>query len=131
MSPPSHSGHRPNVIDPPPGKDYDAIASDVQYEGSPYHKRDTPTSRPKANRTTLCPPRLNGEQELLSEWVAEAIRRRAVSGKFRGDYPSEVWYKAEDGQVYKGRITNQAQGTYHGFPIPESEWPQKIEECYV
>lgn len=128
MSPPSHSGRRPNVIDPPPDKDYREIASDVRYRGSDYHKRHKPAGRD--HRTTFCPPRLNGKQDMLSEWVAEAIRKGAISGNFRGDYPSEIWYMTEDGKVYKGRITNQGLGEYHGFPIPKEEWPQKIEEYY-
>lgn len=130
MSPPSHSGHRPNVIDPPPDRDYEEIASDVQYTGSDYHKPYKPTSRPKASRTTPCPPKFKGKEDMLTGWVAAAIRKGAVSGNFQGDYPREIWYKAGDGRVYKGRITNHVQGEYHGFPIPEEEWPQKIDEYY-
>jgi len=66
----------------------------------------------------------------LTKWVAQAIRKKAVSGNFRGDYPSVIWYKAADGTVYEGRITNRVQGIYHGYPISEDEWPQNIEDYY-
>ncbi|WP_251922134.1 hypothetical protein [Salinibacter ruber] len=137
MSPPSHSGHRPNVIDPPPDKDYQEIASDVDYVCHPAHKTyplpgqgGWGGSRPKASRTSFCPTEFKGEEDQLAEWVAEAIRKKAVSRNFSGDYPDEIWYKADDGTVYKGRISNPGQGEYHGFPISEDEWPQEIEEIY-
>jgi hypothetical protein len=68
-------------------------------------------------------------QAELTQWLRDAIRRRAVSAYFEGGYPRYAWFKKDD-VVYEARLVNRGQGTYKGYPLETDEWPQGIEEVY-
>ena len=41
-----------------------------------------------------------------------------------------MWYE-NDGTVFEGRLVNQGNGAYKGYPLYEDEWPAGIEELYA
>lgn len=131
MRSPSHSSGHIGQIDPSPDLDLKAVAEDVRYVGSPEHKTapsfaGPPSPRPDAS---ICDPRFLDMQDEITRWLKEAIRRGAVGTIIEGGYPRYVWFKRE-GVVYKARLVNRGQGTYKGFPLETSEWPEGIETVY-
>jgi len=115
----------------PTGRDLEAAASAATYIGSPEHK-DTPSfagqPQPRAD-ASICDRTLAGDRDRVQQWLAEGIRRGAVSGDWEGGFPRYVWYK-EGETVYEGRLVNRTQGWYKGFPLGLAEWPPGIESFY-
>jgi hypothetical protein len=125
-----HPRHR--AIDPPDDADLDALADDVQYVGSPEHKRapsfaGPPSPRPDAS---ICDPRFLEKQQLLTAWLKIAIRKGAVGALFEGGFPRYIWYKEDEETVHEARLVNQGKGTYKGYPLETDEWPSGIEDVY-
>lgn len=131
MRSPSRKRNVPQKIAPSGDVDYDQIAADVQYVGSPEHKTypsfaGPPSPRPDAS---ICPDRFKDEQDMLTDWLRKAIQNKAVGSYTEGGYPRYAWYKDED-TVYLARLVNRGNGTYKGFPIEKSEWLDGIDEYY-
>lgn len=106
----------------PTRPDLDSVSERAFYVGSPEHKnRPSYAGPPRARlRATLCPPHL--ERETVTAWLRSAIRRGTVGGQWEGSFPRYVWY--EDGDtVYEGRLVNQGNGSYKGWPLKPSERP--------
>lgn len=131
MRSPGRNRSVPKEIDPPEEADLDDIAEEVVYVGSQEHKTSpsfagSPRPRPDAS---ICPSRLNDQQDKLTDWLKDAIRRGAVVATLEGGYPRYAWYK-EGETVYLARLVNRGRGTYKGFPIEKNEWPNGIQEVY-
>jgi len=136
MSPPTYKS-RPNDIDPDPDVDQlRQLAENVRYAPHPKHKSypiegQTRSVGKGSSPATLCPTEFKEKSNKeLAKWVAIALRKGAVSSTKKKDYPSPIWYMDEDGNVYQAWITNPGNGTYHGHPIPEDQWPKGIEDYY-
>lgn len=122
---------RKRVVCVPPGTDLDSLANQVEYIGSPEHK-DFPSfaGRPRPRRDASLCPRWIRKQEMVLAWLRSAIRRGAIGAPWEGGFPRYVWHK-EGSTVFKGRLVNQGNGSYKGYPLSESEWPRGIEELYA
>lgn len=108
------------------------LAEQVQYVGSPEHK-DVPSfaGPPRLRADASCCPRgLADGQEMITEWLREAIRRGATGTPWEGAFPRYVWYKHEE-TVFEGRLVNRTTGAYKGYPLERNEWPDGIEEIYA
>jgi hypothetical protein len=131
MRSPGRKRNVPSKIAPSDDVDYDRIATEVRYVGSPEHKTypsfaGPPSPRPDAS---ICPDELKDEQDMLTAWLQEAIQNKAVGSYTENGYPRYAWYKDDD-TVYLARLVNRGNGTYKGFPIEKSEWPDGIDEYY-
>ena len=122
---------RRRVISVPANTDLERLADRVAYEGSPEHK-DVPSfaGPPRLRADASCCPRHIRDRELVTEWLQSAIRRGATGGPWEGGFPRYVWYE-NDGTVFEGRLVNQGNGAYKGYPLYEDEWPAGIEELYA
>jgi hypothetical protein len=58
-------------------------------------------------------------------WLKKAIRSGYVSAHWEGDFPRYVWYREAD-VVYEGRLVNQGNGQYKGYPLNPWEWPENL-----
>jgi len=92
----------------------DAQIAAARYEGSPEHKSvrwwgglpgasvgpDGQASRPKKQKTTICPLTARAEQETATLWVREALRQRRFRF-YEADqvYPNHVWHQDESGRI--------------------------------
>ena len=105
-------------------------AERARYVCSPEHK-DVPFAgcepRPRADAST-CSRELR-DQDLMTQWLREAIRRGAVGEFVEGEFPRYVWYK-EGSVVYEGRLVNRELGEYKGYPLEKIEWPAGVERLY-
>jgi hypothetical protein len=123
---------RPQVrelMTPPPAAHVlDNVAERAHYVGSPEHKRHPSFAGPPAPRatSTLCDVRFADQQEMLTNWLKEAIRQGQVSAGWSGDFPRYVWMM-KDGMVYEARLVNQGDGGYKGWRLEEHEYLKELE----
>lgn len=117
----SHRRNRPRVREvspPPPGVDLEAVAEKCRYVGSPYHRtirikgKTPPQNRPGK---TPCPKDLQKNQDLVEEWLRDAIRRGNF-GEFDQGFPRVVWHE-EDGRLFEARSSGRGSCEYHGYPL--------------
>jgi hypothetical protein len=78
-------------------------------------------SRPKKQKTTICPLLGEDDRKMATEWVQRALEER----KYRfyegdKDFPKHIWYYADD-QCWFGYCINSVAGQYKGWPIGEDE----------
>lgn len=121
------------VTRPPPSA---ADIAQAQYVGGKEHKSvrwwgglpgayvggSAAATRPKKQKTTICPLVAVADRDCATTWVKEAIR----SGQYRfreGDksFPKHVWYRDADGRIWFGFCTNGVLKEYQGWPIDEEE----------
>lgn len=98
----------------------------VRYVGSPEHKSAPSFAGPPRLRAdaSRCDPSLTDADE-ITEWLREGIRAGNISSHFEGDFPRYVWLKRVS-VVYEGRLVNQEQGQYKGYPLAPHEYPEGI-----
>lgn len=70
------------------------------------------------------------DQQAITEWLRDAIRRGATGAPWEGAFPRYVWYK-NDETVFEGRLVNRRRGEYKGYPLERGEWPDGIREIYA
>lgn len=118
------------VIAIPPNIDLDDVARNAIYVGSPEHKGYPSFAGPAHLRVDAseCPPEIN-DQNMMTRWLRDSIRRGIVGKCREGKFPRYVWCKRGN-TVYVGRITNRVMGQYKGYPLGRDEWPPGIEEIY-
>ena len=122
MKVPGYRRHNPThrvVHTPPPGTDLRNVAARARYVGSPNHKDSQsfagaiPAHRPHAS---ICPRDLANQQNLVRQWLQDAIRRGSCGHHWDGEFPRYVWHR-EGTVVYEARLTNRAKGEYKGYPL--------------
>jgi hypothetical protein len=120
-----HRRFRQRVIAPwPEGKPNPSeIAERASYVGSAEHKAyPSPAGHPALRSdASRCDPR-HTDFHQITLVLREGIRRCCTGAVFEGDFPKYVWGWL-DGRLYEGRLVNQDQGTYKGYPLEEIEHP--------
>lgn len=115
------------VAPAPPGIDLHAVAAKASYIGSPEHK-DTPSfagqPRPRAD-AAICDRSLASKRVLVTKWLRKAIRLGSFSSLWEGGFPRYVWHR-EGEVVFEGRLVNQTNGHYKGYPLNPEEWPKNL-----
>jgi hypothetical protein len=113
----------------PEGVNVEAICDQVKYVGSAEHK-DTPSfagePRPRAD-AAICDRSLAGSQDLLTDMLRAAIRKRAFGGLWEGGFPRYVWHRPDTETLYEARLVNREAGWYKGFPLDRDEWPEGVK----
>ena len=102
-----------------------ACASRVRYVGSPEHKTfPTFAGRMQARSdATKCPTHLK-DSDIITGWLADAIREGNVSAAFDGEFPRYVWARPQGEDTwYEARLTNQVLGEYKGYPLDAAQQP--------
>lgn len=113
----------PEDADPPK-----EVAQRVIYEGSALHKAHPSPAGPPALRAdkAKCDPFAENDWPQLSRALQDGILAGAV-GAFRGGFPERVWVWIND-VLHEARLTNEAAGVYHGFPINDSrQYPEPAD----
>lgn len=105
-----------------------ACAAQVRYVGSPEHKTfPTFAGRMQARSdATKCPTHLR-DPDVISGWLADAIRQGNVSAAFDGGFPRYVWALPQgESSWYEARLTNQELGEYKGYPLDPNQIPSGV-----
>ncbi|MBO3707203.1 MAG: hypothetical protein J5X21_12455 [Candidatus Accumulibacter sp.] len=108
-----------------------ALASRARYGGNPEHKKNpgdfglVPPSDPRQGKS-LC-----DFAKILKRNEAEALLRAGlckglVSDRMVGDWPKNVWAVTEDGLAVEAQLESPDLGTFHGYPMPETD-PLSLE----
>lgn len=116
-----------HICEPPPTPtELERLARQVGYAGNPEHKRNpgdfglTPPSCPRADKSLCDVARIFRRKDALA-LLRAGIGRGLISRQWVDKFPQNVWAVTEDGQPVEAQLENQAQGTYHGYPMPESD----------
>lgn len=105
-------------------------AARATYRGSPEHKTSPSPAgafHPRAGNS-LCPARLAGAQEELTQWLRAATVAGRAGAPLLNGFPRHAW-SLEDEQWFEARLTNEGSGEYKGWPIGEDELPRWLREA--
>lgn len=102
------------------------LARTVKYGGNPEHKRNpgnfglTPPAAAKPHKT-LCDDCGIFDRAVAKRLLASGARKGLVSVQMKGEWPQNIWAVTDDGCPLEAQLENQETGTYHGYPLPESD----------
>lgn len=102
-----------------------AWAARARYVGSAEHKRFPSFAGRMQARSdaTKCPTRLT-DPDVITKWLADAIRNGNVSANLNGAFPRYVWALPEgEDSWYEARLTNKTLGEYKGYPLNADQQP--------
>ncbi|MEI7731026.1 MAG: hypothetical protein WCO56_15730 [Verrucomicrobiota bacterium] len=114
------------IASAPVQADLDRLADKVHYGGNPEHKRNpgdfglTPPASPRRNKT-LCDGVGVFSRALALELLRDGIRCGLVSEWDGTGFPQNVWSVSTNGIPLEAQLENAANGTYHGYPMPEDD----------
>jgi len=114
------------IATPPLQADLDRLTAGVRYGGNAEHKKNpgdfglTPPASPRPDKT-LCDGAGIFERKLALKLLREGIRRGMVSVQVRNGYPQNIWAVTAAGTPLEAQLENPADGTYHGYPMPEED----------
>lgn len=102
------------------------LASSIRYTGNPEHKRNpgdfglTPPSHPRADKTLCDSVNIFSKREAESLLKA-GVEKGLVSEREQNGYPQNIWAVTVNGYPLEAQLENPEQGTYHGYPMPETD----------
>jgi hypothetical protein len=106
--------------------DLTALADSVKYGGNPEHKRNpgdfglVPPSRPRPDKT-LCDMVNVFSRLQATELLRAGVRKGLISEREKNGFPQNIWVVTNDGWPLEAQLENAEQGTYHGYPMPETD----------
>jgi len=81
-----------------------------------------PRRRPKY--ASICPKRWSVSGATAA--LRDGIRNGRVSEAWEDGFPRHVWHRDGD-VVYEARHTRGPYGTYHAYPLEESQFPEGLK----
>jgi hypothetical protein len=102
------------------------LAAAVHYGGNPEHKRNpgnfglTPPASPRRHKT-LCDEAGIFDRDQVLKLLQQGIRLGLISEPRGADFPQNVWAVSLEGVPLEAQLENAANGTYHGYPMPEED----------
>lgn len=102
------------------------LASKVKYGGNPEHKMNpgdfklTPPSSPRAGKSLCDSVKIFTRGEAL-DLLRKGIKIGLVSDRIVGLWPKNVWCVMDDGTPLEAQIDSPDQGSYHGYPMQETD----------
>lgn len=102
------------------------LVAEVCYGGNPEHKRNprdfrlTPPLRPRPDKTLCDDVAVTTRSQALG-LLRQGVKKGLVSEQMRGAYPQNIWAVTDEGQPLEAQLESAEQGTYHGYPMPESD----------
>ncbi|WP_081767233.1 hypothetical protein [Hylemonella gracilis] len=107
------------------------LAERVRYGGNPEHKKNpgdfglTPPSDPRQGKS-LCDVAKIFKREQAEKLLQLGLRSGLASDRMDGEWPKNVWSVTEDGFAMEAQLENPELGTYHGYPMPDTD-PLSLE----
>lgn len=105
---------------------YSNLAEQVRYGGNPEHKRNPgdfgliPPSGPRLGKS-LCDTVDIFSRKAALKHLQSGLRKGLISERFNGRWPQNVWSVTDRGTPLEAQLENPETGTYHGYPMPESD----------
>ncbi|MGZ0079373.1 hypothetical protein [Methylomonas sp. YC3] len=105
---------------------YEELAKQVTYVGNPEHKQNpgdfglTPPNGARPGKS-LCDAVNIFSKRIAQSLLESGLRSGLVSDRYNGDWPQNIWCVTEKGEPLEAQLDNREQGTYHGYPMPESD----------
>lgn len=117
---------RHELVAPPFGVDISDLAGRVHYVASSEHKSFPSFAGPPKLRgdATRCDPSLNDAAEITS-WLRAGMAAGHVGAPWEGEFPRYVWARV-DGTCYEARLVNRGTGSYKGWAVDVSEFPEAL-----
>ena len=108
------------------GIDLIQLSERIGYGGNPEHKRNPgdfglyPPSRPRADKTLCDMVDIDKRADAL-KLLKKGVRKGMVSDRIINGYPQNIWAVDDNGHPLEAQLENQYIGTYHGYPMPETD----------
>lgn len=102
------------------------LVDSIHYTGNPEHKRNPgdfglmPPSQPRPDKA-LCDTVNIFSRRKATELLRAGVRKGLISERQRNGYPQNIWVVTENGCPLEAQLENPEQGTYHGYPIPDTD----------
>lgn len=102
------------------------LADRARYGGNPEHKKNpgdfglTPPSDPRQGKS-LCDVAKIFKRDDPAKLLRDGLREGLVSDRMDGEWPWNVWSVTADGLAMEAQLENAHLGTYHGYPMPETD----------
>ncbi|OWQ86975.1 hypothetical protein CDN99_19960 [Roseateles aquatilis] len=107
-------------------QELERLAERARYGGNPEHERNpgdfglTPPSGPRPGKS-LCDAVRVFKRAEAEQLLRQGFKRGLVSDRRDGVWPKNVWSMTADGMPLEAQVENPELGTYHGYPMPESD----------
>ena len=108
-----------------------ALDSRARYGGNPEHKKNpgdfglVPPSDPRQGKS-LCDVAKIFKRNEAEKLLRAGLCKGLVSDRKVGEWPKNVWSVTDDGFAMEAQLENPDLGTYHGYPMPETD-PLSLE----
>jgi hypothetical protein len=102
------------------------LAGQVRYGGNPEHKKNpgdfglTPPGSPRLGKS-LCDTVNIFSRKIARAHLQSGLCKGLISERFNGEWPQNIWSVTEQGVPLEAQLENPQTGTYHGYPMPESD----------
>lgn len=102
------------------------LANRARYGGNPEHKKNpgdfglTPPSDPRQGKS-LCDIAKIFKRDEAENLLRAGLRKGFVSDRMAGVWPKNVWSVTDNGFAMEAQLENPDLGTYHGYPMPETD----------
>lgn len=104
----------------------EGLAQRACYGGNPEHKKNpgdfglTPPSDPRQGKS-LCDAAKVFRRADAEALLKKGLKRGTVSDRMEDAWPKNVWSVTEDGIAMEAQLENSDLGSYHGYPMPETD----------
>lgn len=102
------------------------LARTVGYGGNPEHKMNpgdfglTPASDPRPGKS-LCDSVAILTRSKALRHLRAGLKKGLASNRFVAGWPKNIWSVSDNGIALEAQLENAQVGTYHGYPMPESD----------
>jgi len=102
------------------------LVARLGYGGNPEHKKNpgdfglTPPSGPRPGKS-LCDVVSVFSREIALNYLKKGAARCLISDRNVDGFPKNIWSVTDDGVPLEAQLENPVKGTYHGYPMPESD----------
>ncbi len=102
------------------------LAERARYGGNPEHKKNpgdfglVPPSDPRPGKA-LCDVAKIFKRSEAEALLRVGLRKGLVSDRMVGEWPKNVWSVTDNGFAMEAQLENSNLGTYHGYPMPETD----------
>lgn len=102
------------------------LIESIRYGGNPEHKRNpgdyglTPPQQPRPDKTLCDDVNISSRSE-AEKLLKAGVKNKLISAQERNGFPQNIWAVTDGGRPLEAQLENQNNGTYHGYPMTESD----------